>query len=747
MTVRKLCETVCLFLLLAVVALRPLIAERYDSAGSPTTMALGEVRDPLPLSTLLLDLVILLAAGVLCLSRLGGGAPSYHRTGLEWGAALVAVAAVVSCLLAGNKRLAMNATIDWICMLVLALTLAQLAGHSWRRKLVLGVVLASACVQAEHCLEQVWDGFDQTWQHYQGIREEFWARQGVPLDSGEVELFERRMQAREADGFLQHSNVTGSHLVLCALPALGLAINRWKRPTAIGALMTTGGAMSMVVVIVVAAATTKSLGAAVSGACGLVVWTILGRTSRWSPRSRQRLTTFAWIAFAFGVLAVVGHGWFRGGLPGWSLTFRWQYWVASARMFQDHWLTGVGRENFGRHYLQYKSIESPEEVANPHNLLVQAGCDWGIVGLVGVLLLLYGWSRKVTDRGAETIESQTPSRFEGPSSLAPLAWTIGLLFVVTFARLAFLGSDDPNFLTYSAGVTGLVWGGAFCVVLFGPSDGKWHHGCVTAGLVAFLLHEMINFALFVPGSATTFFALVGLSVAEQGNPASEPVGRRREVQRLLTVLGAMILVAWFGVIPVARSRAHLEEAWREASRPVGAGFSTHPAWTAFDAAAQADPWDPVPAVANAEWLMSVGANSAERSATAYGAAVLTLRGAAARDPRALSVARLQVHTALALARVTDRAEDFQSALGFALRAQTVYPQSPAGLVRLADVELEAGERTKSQEYLRDAQRHYLAGLALDDGRLSWETLRRFRERERAEINGKIARTQTLLDGR
>ena len=32
-------------------------------------------------------------------------------------------------------------------------------------------------------------------------------------------------------------------------------------------------------------------------------------------------------------------------------------------------------------------IESPEEVANPHNLFVQAAADWGIPGLVGMLNL------------------------------------------------------------------------------------------------------------------------------------------------------------------------------------------------------------------------------------------------------------------------------------------------------------------------------------------------------------------------
>jgi len=138
----------------------------------------------------------------------------YRRTGLEWGFLLVAIAAVVSCVFAGNKRLAVNATVDWLAMPVLAITLTQLVRRAWQVRLTLCVVLASAVANAGQCLEQKLFSFEETRRLYFEHRQEIWERQGVSLDSPQVEAYERRLEAREASGYTWHSNVAGAYLVL-----------------------------------------------------------------------------------------------------------------------------------------------------------------------------------------------------------------------------------------------------------------------------------------------------------------------------------------------------------------------------------------------------------------------------------------------------------------------------------------------------------------------------------------------------
>jgi hypothetical protein len=397
MDVQRRIENASLFVLIGLVALRPLIGESYDSAGNAVTDALGVVSDPKPLATLIFDALILASSCGWLVARMIGSPRSYRRTGLEWGTALVAVAGIVSCLVAGNKRLAVSATLDWLCLPLLAIALVQLLRKPWQRRLLLAAVLASACVEAAQCVEQSLT-FPETWAHYQSMKSDFWARQGVEPDSSQVELFEQRMKARQATGFFPLSNVAGSYLVLCGLAGIGLTAAQWRRlgngPKNLIASLCTISTASVLAAVVL----TKSFGAAVSGIAGLVLWIAIRRFREWIDANRVRTWIIAWLCVVAGAGGVIGYGLLRGSLPGWSLTFRWQYWQASSKLIADHWTTGVGRENFSRHYLRYKAIESPEEVANPHDLFVQAAADWGLLGLVGIVVMALGASLRFAAR-------------------------------------------------------------------------------------------------------------------------------------------------------------------------------------------------------------------------------------------------------------------------------------------------------------------------------------------------------------
>jgi tetratricopeptide (TPR) repeat protein len=116
-----------------------------------------------------------------------------------------------------------------------------------------------------------------------------------------------------------------------------------------------------------------------------------------------------------------------------------------------------------------------------------------------------------------------------------------------------------------------------------------------------------------------------------------------------------------------------------------------------------------------------------------------------RDPHSHQLARMRTQVYLALAEQTRDPGDFLKAVRFARNALALYPLSPADWVSLADVQLAAGEALASQTLLRDAVESYSRAIALDDQRLSWETLRRFRPKDIQSIQRKIDHARTLVE--
>lgn len=754
----RLVETSCFFALLVMVALRPLIAESYDSGGSAVTAAMEQLSDPSPVRTLLLDVVILMAAAGSAVVRRLIGATPYRRGGLEAGWLLLVIAGAASCLYAGNKRLAINGTIDWLCLPVLAIALTQLLDSPGRRRLLLAVVLASATVQSFQCLEQ-YLSFDDTWRQYVSMREEFWARQNVPLDSPRVEAFERRIQSREASGFLPHANVAGSHLVMCTLVAIGLVLGRWRPGRSSRERVLAAGATLLVAILIVGLALTKSLGAVFAGVAGAAVWLALSMGRGWISAHRRAVLIAGCAVAALVVLAVVAYGVTYDRLPGWSLTFRWQYWTASAEMIADHPLTGVGRENFGRHYLAYKSIQSPEEVSNPHNLFVQAAAEWGLPGLIAVVLMLIGASASALaavttdERDASTSAASVSADESSPMWWG--RWLVALLGTLLAARFLLLGTGDLNFLYYATVTTGIVWSLGFVIgVAAGPVGGENTAAprilrmAVVAGLASFLVHDLINFASFIPGSATTAFALAAFILSGQPGKQASPRGHAYGLFSPMVAISAsgVVVVLMVGLIPVLRSLTHTILAQRNQTIYVDDGRGG--AWSSYRTAAAADPLDPTPCVKQAEWLMRMIAIG-RAGPNAWNGAEAALLCAVSRDPFSHALRRMQMRFYVERAAAHGDIADRWKAVDSARMALSLYPENPEGLITLADRERETAEALLQADapgpsalgrdaaalrLIDDAVANYRAGLWLDTQRLWWEELHRLRDvdREKAE---------------
>ncbi len=753
MTVSVILERISFLLLAVVVFVRPLVPESYDTGPSVFGTALGTVTDPSPLASLGFDLIILIGAAGWLVARILGRREPFPKTGLSAGTVVVALAATVSCLACGNKRVAVNASIDWICGPILAMALVGLMQTRWRTRLLIAGILASAGVQAVQCFDQHFLGFDDTWQQYQSMKNELWAAQGVPLDSPRVRLFEGRMRARESSGFFPHSNVAGSYLIVCGMVGMGVALSRWKRARdGVGRLLA-GGCALTVPWILGAAFLTKSLGALLSGAAGMLLWIILTWRRRWIERHCDKAWIFGWLLVLVGLAAVVGHGLYHGSLPGQSLDFRWKYWRAATAMIADHPLTGVGRENFGSHYLRYKAIEASEEVTTPHNLFVQAAADWGIPGLVGILIMMLGASRVLS----RPVARQSP--LDHRTSIVPtlqqaLLSACGLAAVVALLRIPLLGTSDRAFLYYTTVTTGIVWLVSFILFAAVPiagdsSEAEGFRTIATGtamGLFAFLLHDMINFASFIPGTETTFFALLAVCLVDRQG-VQRVRGKMNAVRRwfpIVAIAGSTALLLWIAFVPVARSTRLMRLARDAARIPTTTPIADHPANVLFLRAADADPLDPTPLLERARWLMAVPENRPVR-AEAFRLAADSLDAAIERDPFNVRYPRLQVRLYRRWASYSPEVGHFTAAMSAAIRALKCYPLDPTGIAVLADCQEQAAMAAGSKELLSAAYESYAKALSLDDARPEWERIRRFSEERKSDIRDRMADIRDRLD--
>ncbi len=738
--VKRWAEPLALFVLLAVVGLRPTIQESFHTGELGITAALKDIQDPWAATTLVIDAIVLGVCALVLFRRSTVSPKSYVYCGLELGAAVLLIAAVLSCIFAGDKRPALNASIDLLSTIVLALTLVQLLDTRWKVCLLLAVVIGSGAANAAQCVEDIYS-FKDTKTEYLQHRDEMWAEQGVSLDSPEVKLFEQRLEANEADGFFVLSNVAAGYMLLPAFAALGLTISsvasrRWE------------GVIAAVVVaaLVVGIILTGSRGAFVGGICGIlllivrVVWPGVFR------RRGRTIVRVGWIVVAAGIALVIVVGVVRGGLPGSSLDFRWQYWKASARMFVHHPLVGVGAENFGDHYLRYKSITSPEEVKNPHDFIVQFATEYGTPGLIAVILLLGGGSLAAS-RFAGGMAQSSADGARGVNVRLVALWLAGIAAAIFLPRTFLLGSRQAALIVWMTSFGVLTWAGGAGLTLAAlrsnEEDTAWRItlAALNCGLLAFLIQDTINFALFVPGARTTFLALYAASVAGRSPRGATPSTSRAQSSRTeLVVVGAFVLCVVIALLPPLRAETDLRAA-RAAVRKGGPEAAR--AKQLYVDAARLDPLDTTaPAELTRYLVASAQHEDREAAMRTLTWALEEIRTAIDRSPFDFSLRRQLARILARRAWLSGNRERYDGAVAAMRKAIELYPERPLSYVELGDYLRAVG----APETIREAIDSYQKALDLNARRPEWEVYRRLSPEMIKGIHERIEQSQQMIAG-
>lgn len=724
-------DAAAFYLVLLIVAMRPMLGETFSSNLDAMSRVADAVGEPTPATTAWLDFAVWAAAIATALASFLVKR-AWRLTGVEWGGLVLVVAATISSLAASNQRLALNASTNWLTALVLVSVVANLSRDRMRMGLLLAALAASGMATVARSGMQVAVEYPETREHYEEVKDDFWARQNVSPDDSRVTLYERRLDAAEAGGFFALSNTNGIWLALAGFASLGLSGLVW-RTRRLRFLLWVPAAMAFAAILL-----TGSKGALLATGIGLFIWLILVRYQL-ELQDRWRLTLLGGWLCLVGLISVgVTYGVAKGGLPGDSLQFRWNYWQVTQGIIAEHLVTGVGALNFDHAYLAHKPAEFPEEIRDPHNFILSILAQWGLLGGLGLLAVFVGGSIVAARTwGVREPTDAPPPVYDPEAKVLSLQWVVAVAIGFVLLRIWLLRGwliqdTGPAYVFFDIGLYGMIWILVFagiCWVVRGGWTGDidmCQVGCL-AGALAFVLHGLIDLAMFFPGALTPFAVMVGVLLADKPRPGRQAdTASRPAVPLILCATGALALVVLV-LIPVSRADSLLQRARYRAT-------SLAEQLALYEAAMRADPLDPTAPLELAFAHAGSGGDLSE--------ALQYLNEAIRRDPQQAGLyrSRAQLHE-MSFWR-TGAMTDLVGAVGSARRLVSMYPESPDDHLFLADLLARHLDADEEESTLEEAIVHYQRALELDEARHPTE-LRRWPASRRRAVEEKLAQLMDM----
>jgi O-antigen ligase len=619
-------------------------------------------------------------------ARLLRDRPTYRFTGMEIGLGLFFVAAVVSSFLAADKRAAINHATILVAPIFGALLLSQILDSPGRVRLVLIVIVALGIVSAYQCAEQFFISNAITIEQYEKDPNMLLAPLGIEPGTFQHFLFEHRIYSRGIRGFFTTSNSAASFAICAFFAGIALLTDRLDRIRGHKERLRYVGLTLLAAALILAGLLlTQSKGGIAAFVAGLVVFGLLmvldRRVRRCRAQARTILVLSVLVCVAVAGVVMVHYGVTHGRLPGGnSMLVRWQYWTASAHMYADHPFVGVGPGNFSDYYTRYKPAAALESVADPHNWPLSLILQYGPLGLLAFVAMfsLPLW-RSILPASQNAARDETSVGTLSKSMVLTTLLVIGLcLLLVRPLLIPTSGAEDFGVRLYEV-ITLFITPVAVFLVGFllaaapfepqeAPSD--LSHSALSASLVAailaVLLHNLIDFALFEPGVWMTFWLLLACLAAlrSRQEPAMQAVVHRSSRHKQLLACAAfMVLVAYVLWIwmPVYRTTIGIAS-----SQQALASGRLDLAHAALEGATQADRLSPI--APNLEGRLYL-----QQSAQVSGKSPAILEQAARFFREALERSPADYKDYEKLAMVYSQAGKYQEAYDWYLKAAKLYP--------------------------------------------------------------------------
>jgi len=705
----RILDAILLTLCLCVLALRATYTE------APTAQMASALSANLTdtLYSLTVSSLLLFASGLWLVVRVYSGRLAYRITGMEFGLALFVAAAAIAAAVASDKRVAITQAVMLVSPIFATLMLVQILNTDVRIRLVLAVIVALGVVSAYQCAEQFLVSNRISIEQYEQHPKMFLDPLGIEPGTFQQFLFEHRLYSRGIRGYFTTSNSAASFSIMASFAAIVLLLSRrgdrQERPGGLHPFLLPALAT---VLVIAGLLLTRSKGGILAFVVALALFTamLVLRKPLGAHRRLALAVSIPLVLLLAGLAsyATVDYGLKHGSLPGGnSMLVRWQYWEAAARMYADHPWTGIGLGNFSDYYPHYKPASALESVSDPHNILLSLIIQCGPLGLLGFLAMVFVPLWRFATRSIETVSAE-PSVYRKPA-LRILFAVLGTLIVLRPMLMPPNTDDgDVGVLLYAIVTLYIAPAAAFLVgfmLITSPLETTGFEpsrfgraalsATATCAILAVLLHNLVDFAIFEPGVWMTFWVVMACLVAGDspqppGSPAVRQISRARRVG---IIAGAAVLmgVYYFYVWrPVWSATVHVQDAMAAAS--AGQFDRAH---AALDAASAADPLSSAPANINGRLYLQQYEMARQKQPALLDKAAGYLRQAVDANPA-------DYKNCEKLAQVYAHAQRWQDAHDWYLKATQLYPGSERLWFRLAQAAEQLGKPEAALGYYTKA---------------------------------------------
>ncbi|MBN1395968.1 MAG: O-antigen ligase family protein [Pirellulales bacterium] len=613
----------------------------------------------------------------------------------------------------GTPRPALNVFWEWVALGLCFLLARQLIETPREARAMAAVMISLAVALSVYGICQRKYELPASLEKYRADPDRALRDAGLwyPPDSPQRKLFEDRLAGDEPMATFALTNSLAGFLAPWLVVLAGIACSDLRNRKR------TLGTIVLVAPIALCLFFTHSRSGCVAALLGIaLVWPVV-RGKGWKIPLAILLLATALV----GVAAALGKIDRETAVK--SFGYRLQYWRSSIEMIADHPWLGCGPGNFQAEYTRYKLPEASEEIADPHNFLLEIWTNAGTPAALAMLAVLgcFAWnvvggrgpvtSGQLEERANPQIKnSRSPASNFPPNDCWLFVLAGGAAGFLLSLPLGMLGEAPPGAIAVRLGpfvkiplatavLIGLPTAAAAVALLFGwIRDGRLPRLLPALAVAVMLVNLLAAGGISLSGVAGSFWLLMVLGLQ------SEPPRLVRSIWgwAALVAMAALAVACYYSAYsPVLECQAHLQAAERHPSH----------AEKHLRAAAATDPWAAEPrrrlAAINLEAWMQFPQKETylrfERAAANF----------ARRAPNASQTwENIGDWYALAAAK-TDRAgnryapDAVKKMLDAYRRSVELYPNSAPNRAKLADAYLASGER---EAYRREAE----AALRLDE---------------------------------
>ncbi len=445
----------------------------------------------------------------------------------------------------GSPRPALNMLWEWVGLGLCFFLARQFIVTPTEVRAVVAVMIALAVALAGYGLYQCFHEMPATRAIYESDPDAAIRNAGLwfPPGSPERQLFADRLYSTEPMATFALTNSLAGYLVpwlviLAGMICASISIRRqlWKLVLC---------AMPIAACLLL----TKSRSGYVAVGVGVVVAWLASRLKR---------TTIGWkwpTIVTVVLVAMITAGISFGGLDrevlsqaSKSFGYRLQYWQSTGQIIAEHPILGCGPGNFQDTYPRYKLPEASEEVADPHNFLLEIWATAGTPAAIAFLMVLgcFVWT---IARDANTIgkEPKCGEVVKDEKRELPKPLIINSTSIVSHPNYILSGCFTGFLLSFPMGLLSVAPQGIAALLLGLPiaalallllrgwiQEGQMPRWLPAVGVAALLINLLAAGGIGLPSVAGTLWLLLAVGLPEE-RPRELPT-RMAWVMLLLTIL-------------------------------------------------------------------------------------------------------------------------------------------------------------------------------------------------------------------